>query len=56
MLELYIIPYGEWRPMAEARHAVIIMTMPEETEPALVKLRQMRIPDTDTRHRHVQLD
>lgn len=48
--ELYIITHGEWRPMAEARHAAIIKAMPEETDPALVKMLQMRSPGADTSH------
>lgn len=48
--ELYIITHGEWRPMAEARHAAIIEAMPGETDPALVEMLQMRTPGADTRH------
>jgi len=36
--ELYIITHGEWRPMAEARHAAIIAAMPEKLDPALVAM------------------
>jgi NAD(P)-dependent dehydrogenase (short-subunit alcohol dehydrogenase family) len=38
--ELYIITHGEWRPMAEARHAALIAAMPEKLEPALVAMLQ----------------
>ena len=38
--ELYIITHGEWRPMAEARHAALIAAMPEKTDPALVAMLQ----------------
>jgi NAD(P)-dependent dehydrogenase (short-subunit alcohol dehydrogenase family) len=36
--ELYIITHGEWRPMAEMRHAAIIAAMPEKLDPALVAM------------------
>ncbi len=36
--ELYIITHGEWRPMAEARHAALIAAMPEKLDPALVAM------------------
>jgi hypothetical protein len=36
--ELYIITHGEWRPMAETRHAAIIAAMPEKLDPALVAM------------------
>ena len=36
--ELYIITHGEWRPMAEARHAAIIAAMPAKLDPALVAM------------------
>jgi NAD(P)-dependent dehydrogenase (short-subunit alcohol dehydrogenase family) len=42
--ELYIITHGEWRPMAEARHAAIIKAMPERLDPALVAMLQARPP------------
>ena len=41
--ELYIITHGEWRPMAEARHAAIIAAMPEKLDPALVAMLQARV-------------
>jgi len=40
--ELYIITHGEWRPMAEARHAALIAAMPEKLDPALVAMLQAR--------------
>jgi NAD(P)-dependent dehydrogenase (short-subunit alcohol dehydrogenase family) len=40
--ELYIITHGEWRPMAEARHAALIAAMPEKLDPALVAMLQGR--------------
>ena len=42
--ELYIITHGEWRPMAEMRHAAIIKAMPEKLDPALVAMLQGRPP------------
>ena len=36
--ELYIITHGEWRPMAEARHAALIAAMPTKLDPALVAM------------------
>ena len=36
--ELYIITHGEWRPMAETRHAAIITAMPVKLDPALVAM------------------
>jgi NAD(P)-dependent dehydrogenase (short-subunit alcohol dehydrogenase family) len=36
--ELYIITHGEWRPMAEMRHAAIIAAMPQKLDPALVAM------------------
>jgi len=41
--ELYIITHGEWRPMAEARHAALIAAMPEKVDPALVAMLQGRL-------------
>jgi NAD(P)-dependent dehydrogenase (short-subunit alcohol dehydrogenase family) len=43
--ELYIITHGEWRPMAEARHAALIAAMPEKRDPALVAMLQAPRPD-----------
>ena len=40
--ELYIITHGEWRPMAESRHAALIAAMPEKVDPALVAMLQGR--------------
>jgi NAD(P)-dependent dehydrogenase (short-subunit alcohol dehydrogenase family) len=40
--ELYIITHGEWRPIAEARHAALIAAMPERLDPALVSMLQRR--------------
>jgi NAD(P)-dependent dehydrogenase (short-subunit alcohol dehydrogenase family) len=42
--ELYVITHGEWRPMAEARHAALIAAMPEKLDPALVAMLQARAP------------
>lgn len=42
--ELYIITHGEWRAMAESRHAAIIAAMPEKLDPALVAMLQARRP------------
>ncbi len=42
--ELYIITHGEWRPMAEARHAAIIAAMPEKLDPKLVVMLEARAP------------
>jgi NAD(P)-dependent dehydrogenase (short-subunit alcohol dehydrogenase family) len=44
--ELYIITHGEWRPMAEARHAALIAAMPDKTDPALVAMLQGPPRDT----------
>lgn len=41
----YIITHGEWRPMAEARHAAQIAAMPERLDPALVAMLAARPPD-----------
>jgi hypothetical protein len=38
--DLYIITHGEWRPMAEARHAALIAAMPQKLDPALVAMLQ----------------
>jgi NAD(P)-dependent dehydrogenase (short-subunit alcohol dehydrogenase family) len=40
--ELYVITHGEWRSMAEARHAALIAAMPEQLDPALVAMLQAR--------------
>ena len=40
--DLYIITHGEWRPMAQARHAELIAAMPEKLNPALVAMLQGR--------------
>jgi NAD(P)-dependent dehydrogenase (short-subunit alcohol dehydrogenase family) len=42
--ELYVITHGEWRPVAEARHAAIIDAMPEKLDPALVAMLAARPP------------
>ena len=42
--ELYIITHGEWRPMAEMRHAAIIKAMPAKLDPALVAMLEGRPP------------
>lgn len=36
--QLYIITHGEWRSMAEARHAAVLAAMPEQLDPALVAM------------------
>jgi len=38
--DLYVITHGEWRPMAEARHAALIAAMPDKLDPALVAMLQ----------------
>src|SRR5215469_40240 len=38
--DLYVITHGEWRPMAEARHATLIAAMPGKLDPALVAMLQ----------------
>jgi NAD(P)-dependent dehydrogenase (short-subunit alcohol dehydrogenase family) len=40
--DLYIITHGEWRPMAQARHAGLLAAMPEKLDPALVTMLQGR--------------
>jgi NAD(P)-dependent dehydrogenase (short-subunit alcohol dehydrogenase family) len=40
--QLYIITHGEWREMAEARHAAQLAAMPHELDPALVAMVQGR--------------
>jgi len=40
--QLYVITHGEWKPMAEGRHAALIAAMPEKTDPALVAMLQGR--------------
>jgi NAD(P)-dependent dehydrogenase (short-subunit alcohol dehydrogenase family) len=40
--ELYVITHGEWKPMAEARHAALIAAMPDKTDPALLAMLQGR--------------
>jgi NAD(P)-dependent dehydrogenase (short-subunit alcohol dehydrogenase family) len=42
--EPYVITHGEWRPMAEARHAALIAAMPTKLDPALVAMLQARPP------------
>jgi len=42
--ELYIITHGEWRPMAEARHAALIAAMPAKVDPLLVAMLQGQRP------------
>jgi len=43
--DLYIITHGEWRPMAQARHAALLAAMPEKLDPALVAMLQDRPQD-----------
>jgi NAD(P)-dependent dehydrogenase (short-subunit alcohol dehydrogenase family) len=40
--ELYLITHGEWKPMAEARHAALIAAMPEKLDQALTAMLQAR--------------
>lgn len=40
--ELYIITHGEWKPMAEARHAALLAAMPGKLDPLLVEMLQGR--------------
>jgi hypothetical protein len=40
--ELYIITHGEWRPMAEARHAALLAAMPKKLDPKLVAMLAQR--------------
>ena len=40
--ELYVITHGEWRPMAEARHAALIAAMPEKLDPKLLAMLSRR--------------
>jgi short-subunit dehydrogenase len=42
--ELYVITHGEWRGMAEGRHAALIAAMPTILDPALVAMLQARPP------------
>jgi len=42
--ELYVITHGEWRPMAEARHAAQLAATPTRLDPALVAMLQARPP------------
>ena len=42
--ELYVITHGEWRPMAEARHAAQLAATPTRLDPALVAMLQARSP------------
>jgi len=44
--ELYIVTHGEWKRMAEARHAALIAAMPEKLDPALVAMIDERRSDT----------
>lgn len=46
--ELYIITHGEWRPMAESRHAAIIAAMPEKLDPKLVAMLEARVAPAAT--------
>jgi NAD(P)-dependent dehydrogenase (short-subunit alcohol dehydrogenase family) len=38
----HIITHGEWRPMAEARHAALIAALPEKLDPAFLAMLQRR--------------
>ena len=40
--DLYIITHGEWRAMAEGRHAGLVAAMPEKVDPALMAMLQGR--------------
>ena len=43
--ELYAITHGEWKPLAEARHAQLLAAMPEKRDPLLVAMIQGRPPE-----------
>jgi NAD(P)-dependent dehydrogenase (short-subunit alcohol dehydrogenase family) len=43
--ELYIITHGEWKRMAEGRHAALIAAMPDELDPSLLAMIEGRPPD-----------
>jgi NAD(P)-dependent dehydrogenase (short-subunit alcohol dehydrogenase family) len=43
--ELYIITHGEWKRMAEGRHAALIAAMPEKLDPSLLAMIEGRPPD-----------
>jgi NAD(P)-dependent dehydrogenase (short-subunit alcohol dehydrogenase family) len=40
--ELYLITHGEWKPMAEARHAALIAAMPQKLDQTLTAMLQAR--------------
>jgi len=42
--ELYIITHGEWKRMAQGRHAALIAAMPEKLDPALLAMIEGRRP------------
>ena len=42
--QLYVITHGEWRPMAESRHAAQLAAMPTRLDPALVAMLAARPP------------
>jgi NAD(P)-dependent dehydrogenase (short-subunit alcohol dehydrogenase family) len=42
--ELYVITHGEWRAMAESRHAAQLAAMPTRLDPALVAMLSARPP------------
>jgi len=47
--ELYVITHGEWRPIAETRHAALIAAMPTKLDPALVAMLQARPPTQEAK-------
>ncbi len=47
--ELYVITHGEWRPMAEGRHAALMAAMPEKLDPLLVAMLQGPRPGAASR-------
>jgi NAD(P)-dependent dehydrogenase (short-subunit alcohol dehydrogenase family) len=40
--QLHVITHGEWRPMAEARHAALLAAMPEKLDPKLLAMLAQR--------------
>jgi hypothetical protein len=42
--ELYVITHGEWRSMAESRHAAQLAAMPTRLDPKLVAMLASRPP------------
>jgi NAD(P)-dependent dehydrogenase (short-subunit alcohol dehydrogenase family) len=48
--ELYVITHGEWREMAERRHAALIAAMPQKADPALIAMLQGRPPGANAKN------